>query len=417
MQKPLSAADIAEWRANGRIVAGAAIGMGTGVALYALLSSLFITSFTQEFGWSRGDMSLAGAAAFIAGALAIGIIGRALDRVGFRKVALVCVPMVALVYLGLTLMNGSFALYVALLVVAGIFGGGTGAIVYTRPVVAVFDRQRGLALAVAASGTSLAAIAVAPILANAIETYGWRSGAYALILVTLFVGLPLALALIGRVREQRVTEEAELPIAGAPLPVADVTLKEALRGRAFWLLAGALVAVNIPGSGVVSQLAPIITDKGLSETTAGIALSIYSAGLLTGRLLTGVALDRVPAPFVAAVMTGVPALGALLLLIPEPSFALAAVAVALIGLQQGSEIDLLAFFVSRTFGLKSYGAIYGAIATAGALSTATGLVLFGKMHDLTKSYDIALTVGAVAFLLGAAAFFAMKFATPRQAAS
>ncbi|MFM9863597.1 MAG: MFS transporter [Micropepsaceae bacterium] len=407
MTKPFDVAARAEWRANWRVVLGAAIGMGTGASLFSLNASLFITSFGNEFGWSRGDMGLAGAGAFIAGALTIGIMGRILDHVGFRKVVLVCVPMMALVYLGLTLMNGAYAMYVALLVVAGTFGGGTAAMVYTRPVVAVFDRQRGLALACAASGTSLATILFAPVLGAAIENYGWRAGAYGLVVLTLFVGLPLALALIGRAREMKAVEEGELAVGAAP--AVELTLAEAVRGPTFWLLAGALVAVNIPGSGVVGQLAPMITDKGLSDTAAGVAMSTYAGGLLTGRLITGFALDRFAAPYVAAVMTCIPAIGTALLLIPDPSLALALFAVALIGLQQGSEIDLLAYFVSRTFGTKNYGSIYGAIATAGALSTATGLVLFGKVHDWTKTYDIALIVGTVAFVVGAMAFLAVKY--------
>jgi MFS family permease len=414
MTKPFDAAARAEWRANWRVVLGAGIGMGTGASLFSLNSSLFITSFTNEFGWSRGDMSLASAAAFIAGALSVGIIGRILDRVGFRKVLLVCVPVMALVYLGLALMTGAYAMYVALLVVAGTFGVGTAAMVYTRPVVAVFDKQRGLALACAASGTSFATILFAPVLAAAIENYGWRAGAYGLIVLSLFVGLPLALWLIGRAREVRAVDEGEL-MTHEGAPAVAVTLREALRGRPFWLLAGALVAVNIPGSGVVGQLAPIVTDKGLSETSAGLALSVYAGGLLAGRLVTGLALDRFEAPHVAAVMTSIPAIGTALLLIPDPTLALALFAVALIGLQQGSEVDLLAYFVSRTFGTQNYGAIYGAIATAGALSTAVGLVLFGKMHDFTQSYDIALIVGTAAFLIGAAAFFAMKYTPPSSA--
>lgn len=410
MTQPFDEAARAEWRNGWHVVLGAAIGMGTGASLFALTSSLFTVSFGKEFGWSRGDIALAGAAAFIAGAFSVGLIGRLLDRLGFRTVVLVCVPVVASVYFALTFMTGAYALYVALLVVLGFFGVGTAAMVYTRPVVAVFDRQRGLSLAIAACGTSFAAIVVSPIIAYVIEHYGWRTGAYGLIVATLFVGLPLALALIGRAREQRVTAEAELPADTALAAIPGITLHEALRGRAFWLLAGALVAVNIPGSGVVSQLSPIITDKSLSGTAAGAALSIYAAGILIGRLLTGLALDRIPAARVGAVMTSIPALGTLMLLIPDPTFWIAAVAVGLIGLQQGSEVDLIAYLVSRTFGLKNYGSIYGAIATAGALSTAVGLVLFGQVHDFTKSYDIALIAGTVAFVLGAAAFYATSSA-------
>ena len=410
MLPSMKPADIAEWRRGWRIALGAAVGIGTGASLFAMNASLFITSFTNDFGWTRGDMSVAGAAAFIAGALAIGIIGRSLDRYGFRIVALVCVPAVAAVYLCLSQMTGSFTVYVTLLVVAGIFGGGTGSMVYTRPVIAAFDRQRGLALGVGASGTSIASILVSPLLACVIENLGWRAGAYGLIVVTLFIGLPLALWLIGRAREAHVDETAELPLTSEPIaPVEEKTLRQALRDARFWLLAIGLMAVNIPGAGVVGQLAPMITDKGMTEFAAGIIMSFYSVGLLAGRLLTGLALDRYSPPLVAALTTGVPALGVILLLIPEPSFALAAFAVTLIGLQQGAEVDLLAFFVSRTFGITNYGSIYGAIATAGALSTATGLTLFGKVHDATGSYNIALITGAIAFIIGASAFYGLKF--------
>jgi len=281
--------------------------------------------------------------------------------------------------------------------------------VYTRPVIAAFDKSRGLALGLAASGTSLASIVVAPIVAAIIATYGWRAGAYALIVVMLFIGLPLALWLIGSAKEAAVKAADEVAgDDGVPVNLT-VTLGQAIRGPAFWLIAAALVAVNIPGAGVVGQLAPMITDKGLSETQAGLAMSIYAIGLLTARIATGFALDRFPPPTVAAIATGVPAIGAALLLIPEPNFAIAAVAVLLIGMQQGAEIDLLAFFVSRNFGTKHYGSIYGAIAMAGALASASGLILFGKVHDITKSYDAALITGTVAFLVGASAFFALRF--------
>ena len=76
----------------------------------------------------------------------------------------------------------------------------------------------------------------------------------------------------------------------------------------------------------------------------------------------------------------------------------------MIGMQQGSEIDLVAYFVSRGFGTRHYGAIYGAVGMAGALSTGVALVFFGRVHDLTGSYNVALTVGAAAFCAGAAAF-------------
>lgn len=407
--KGFAPADLAEWRSGWRIVAGAAVGMGTGVSLYLLVASLFIVPVTKEFGWTRGDMGIAGMIAFATGAIVLPFIGRLLDRYGFRRVVLVCVPAMSLLYLAIATQPGSYAFYLVLMVWGGIFGGGTGAIAYTRPVIAAFERQRGLALGLATAGTSITAMIVPPILGASIEANGWRTGLYVMAALTTFVGLPLALLLIGKAREGHVSAADDIPEeALAHQPARNLTVAEAIRGARFWLIALALVAVNIPGSGVVGQLAPMISDKGLTESSAAVVMSIYAFGLLAGRLITGFSLDRFPAPAVGAVMTLIPALGTLLLLMGEPSFAVAAVAVAMLGVQQGSEVDLIAYFVSRGFGLKHYGAIYGLIAMAGAVSTAIALVLFGKVHDLTGSYDIALMIGAAAFCTGALAFAAIS---------
>lgn len=401
-----------EWRHGWRVVAGAAVGMGTGVGLYLMVMSLFVVHISREFGWSRGDMGIAAMVAFVTGALALPAIGRLLDRFGFRRVVIVCVPALALLYLMIARQPGYYPFHLVLMVWGGIFGGGTAAIAYTRPVIAAFERQRGLALGVATAGTSIAAMIVPPVLAAAIVAYGWRAGLYTMSALTGLVGLPLALGLIGRTPESRVRPEHDLESAQPAddrTRADDATLREAVRGARFWLLAGALAAVNIPGSGVVGQLAPLIGDKGLSEEAAALVMSIYAAGLLAGRLMTGFSLDRLPASAVAAVMTFIPAVGIALLLVPSSSFALAAAAVVLIGMQQGSEVDLIAYFVSRGFGARHYGAIYGAVGMAGALSTAFAFVFFGRVHDLTGSYDIALRVGAVAFCMGAGAFGTIGF--------
>jgi predicted MFS family arabinose efflux permease len=352
----------------------------------------------------------------------LSLVGRLLDRYGVRRVVLVCVPALSLVYLGFATVAGSYAVYLALMLLGGIFGAGTGAIAYTRPLIAAFDRQRGLALGVAASGTSVAAILVPPLLTVIIADHGWRVGIYTLSAVTLCVGLPLALWFIGGNRREKHVDATDITLADLPeasqaeKQAPSVTLGGAVRSARFWLLAFALIAVNIPGSGIVGQLAPMLTDKGLSEAATGIALAVYAAGLMLGRLFTGYALDRMSVSIVAAAMTTIPAVGVLILLVPEPGFVVACVAVALIGLQQGSEVDLLAYFVSRSFGFLHYSSIFGAIATAGALSTATGLVLFGMIHDTLGSYDVALMIGAAAFLIGAVAFYATGRVAPARPA-
>jgi MFS family permease len=394
-----------EFRGGWRIVLGSTIGLGTGGALLSFVASLLIIPLTKEFGWSRGDMSIAGATAFVGVTCAIPVIGWLIDRVGHRRVALICGTALGLLYVAGANQPGSFAVYLLFMVLVGTMGAGTGALVYTRPIIGWFDRQRGLALGLATAGTSISIFVAPPIMQEVITAYGWRGGFYALAVLTTLVGLPLALFLIGKPKLKHAVTSAAVAAADAP---AMPDLREAARTPRFWLLVAALVCINIPGSGVVGQLAPLISDTGLSARAVAIVMSLYAVGLLSGRIGCGYCLDRLQAPLVAAVFTFVPTFGCLLLLLPEPSFVVAALAVVLIGVQQGSETDLLAYFISRGFGIRRYGSIYGAVATFGAASTLVGLLLFGQMHDATGSYDIALIIGAAAFVLGSAAFFAIS---------
>ena len=103
-----TADDSAEWRSGWRVVAGAGAGMGTGVALYIYVSSIFLGPVTAAFGWTRGDLALGGMISFIVGAVSLPLIGRALDRFGYRRVALVCAPALAGVYMATALQPGAY---------------------------------------------------------------------------------------------------------------------------------------------------------------------------------------------------------------------------------------------------------------------------------------------------------------------
>jgi hypothetical protein len=56
------------------------------------------------------------------------------------------------------------------------------------------------------------------------------------------------------------------------------------------------------------------------------------------------------------------------------------------GLGLGGEIGQNAYLVSRYFGLKAFGAIYGMTFAASAVGNGTGLILLGFIRDQTGSY-------------------------------
>jgi predicted MFS family arabinose efflux permease len=274
--------------------------------------------------------------------------------------------------------------------VTGLIGVWTTSIAYTRAVAGWFHDNRGMALAVAATGLSLAAVVMPPVFGQVIDSQGWRAGYLLLAALSGLVGLPAILFLL------KGTPDALLTTANP-----ESTDPSMLRSSGFWLLIVSMLCINFPGSGMLSQMVPMMLEEGVAAGTAALGISAFAVGQVVGRLACGYLLDRANPQRVAFFFTLVPAVGCLLLWRMTGSPAVAFLAVAAIGVQQGAEIDLFAFFVSRRFGLARYGTVYGWIQVAAWTSTIVGVLSFGKVHDLTGSYALFQLAGGVAYLAGA----------------
>ena len=85
-----------------------------------------------------------------------------------------------------------------------------------------------------------------------------------------------------------------------------------------------------------------------------------------------------------------------------------------VGVQQGAETDLLAYFIARKFGLDRYGMILaGCRPRAGPRPS--GILLFGRIHDVTGSYALP-AYGVFAYALGAVMISSIQLPrlTPRH---
>jgi hypothetical protein len=68
--------------------------------------------------------------------------------------------------------------------------------------------------------------------------------------------------------------------------------------------------------------------------------------------------------------------------------------IALGGLAAGAEVDLLAYLVSRYYGLRHFGRIYAAVYVAFALGPGILVPLFGRLRDVSGSYAAGLAAVA-----------------------
>jgi nitrate/nitrite transporter NarK len=147
-------------------------------------------------------------------------------------------------------------------------------------------------------------------------------------------------------------------------------------------------------------LVPLLTDRGLSAQSAALTVTLAVAVSIVGRLGIGYLLDRFFAPYVAAFFFCGFALG-LFLLWGGAVNGLAFVAVVLVSLGLGAELDVMPYAVSRYFGLRAFGEISGYIFAAFNLGGVVGPPLMGACFDATGSYSLVLATFVVVALTAA----------------
>lgn len=376
------------------IVAIAALGLFLGDAPITVFSfGVFLKPLTQEFHAGRASISLAFTLKQVMSAASVLFAGVLVQRYGSRKIIL---PY-STIFAALLLCNWIFSrelwrLYVFYFAL-GFFGIGAAPMPYTNVVSRWFDRRRGLALGLMMFGVGLGAIVMPPVAQYLITRFGWHV-AYALFGgAVLLVCVPTVAAFlkdtpeeIGLLPDGLGDAQSAARNAGSK---PGLSWREAWHSRAFWFMLCAFSFVGASTNGCVIHMAPMLADRGSPVQIAALASSLAGGALLIGRVGSGYLLDRFFGPYIAALFFGGAALG-MGLLWATGAREIAFVGAFLIGLGLGAEVDLIAYLVSRYFGLRSFGEIYACFWAAFALSAGLGAYVMGAGFDKTGSYTVPL---------------------------
>jgi predicted MFS family arabinose efflux permease len=226
-----------------------------------------------------------------------------------------------------------------------------------------------------------------------VSNLGWRA-AYA---VVGGASIPLTLLACALIRERK----GALPRGRqtAARSTDGLSIGEAVRSYrlwAIWLIFLIAAACTHP---LVPHIPAILADRGFSGADAARCASVLGIGLLVGRLLTGILLDRIHAAVVTFLFFIVGA-GGIVLLYATVDFQGLLLAAGLVGLTIGAEGDLISYLVRSYFGLRAFGTLYGIAFSGYGLGAVIGPVATGAYFDRYGSYDLPLQLMPV-LLVGA----------------
>lgn len=144
----------------------------------------------------------------------------------------------------------------------------------------------------------------------------------------------------------------------------------------------------------------ILAQHGVGLADAANVMSVVALGILSGRIITGLLLDRFWGPGVAFPILLLPALSCWVLMGTGTPFVPLLVAGFLLGFAAGAESDLIAFLAGRYFGMREFGRIYGMLYLPFGLFSALSPAIWGLVRDRTGSYDPILMVAIGLFVVG-----------------
>jgi MFS family permease len=389
-------ADFGEFRQQWRPLLGAFLGMGSALSLNSYILSVFAPYLIEAFGWSRAQWALLGIVQILV-LVCLPVAGRLADLYGVRRVAAVGALSFPLFLVAISMMSGNIYTYLAIYIAQTIICSTTTATVYSRVVAAAFSVRRGLALGICGSSPPLIGALGSPLITAFVENHGWRAG---YLVVAIFCAVCAVLTLLLLPPDRPAAETA----APAPQQRAKGDYGAIFAMPVFWIMLVATFLVNMPFTLATSQLKLVVLDKGLLDTTAAVMVSAFAIGSIIGRLLSGAALDYLPAHIVAAIGFGLPFGGLLLLASPYNSASVVMVAILLIGLAFGGEGDIIPYLVTRYFGIGIYSTVLGLLSAAMGTAMALGNAILGLVLATSNSFNTYLLIAAAGSFCGSLMF-------------
>jgi MFS family permease len=400
-----NAREIRESKRGWLVVFGAMIGLSVGlspVPFYTM--GMFATVLADQFGWSFALMMGALTVQSWVAVFTAPVAGMLVDRYGARPIAMISLVLFGLSYASLGFTTGSIWLFYAQWVLIAIGGAGTLYGTWTSVVAGWFNRNRGLALGIASTGTGLTGIIIKPLTAWLILQFGWQTAFFVIGALPILIGLPIVFLCFRAPRQSDLQPAAAQEEASETAEVEPLqegyTVKEAIRTRQFWVMGAAFLFIAFSLTAPTPNLENILRSLDFDLATAGRIGAVFGLSVIFGRIAGGWLLDKLWAPACALVIFALPAIGCIALTQAGISEWGATAAVAALGVAAGFEFDALAYLVSRYFGQRNYATIYGyffaVVLTGGGL----GPVVYGYVFDRTQSYAAILPVGSALLMLG-----------------
>jgi MFS family permease len=376
---------------------------------------VYIKPMEAEFGWSRGQLSMAAALSLLVLGAVGPLVGRLADRWGPRAIVVASLALLGTGAIAAAGVQALWQIYLTVGLVMALGAGGLGLATGSPVIARWFETRRGLAVGIVGAGLSAGQLVVIPLATALTLWFGWRSSYFWLGIGLLALVLPVGLWLVRSNPEDRGLRPYG---ATGPAPTATelaathrsgrVSVTEAALVPQFWLLMGTFFVCGYTSNGMVlTHFMPHALEHSFTEFQASAALGVMGAMNVVGTIGSGWICDRFGRRGPLATYYFVRGLSLVFLLYVwnVPSLHLWA---ALFGLNYISTVPPTTTLTANIFGRYSVGELSGWIFFAHQVGSALGAALAGWIFEWTGSYSSAFFSAAILAFVAAGLALAIR---------
>lgn len=358
--------------------------------------SAFTPAIRESLRLSDSKLSLAYMMGTVLAAVPLSFIGPMSDRWGLRATTLVATVALSLTCVLASQVSSFGTLFVAFFALR-FLGQGSLTLLSGNAISMWFRTKIGRVSAAMSFGTAITFAFVPQWINDSIETYGWRQTYQAMAVVVAVLLLPLLVLLfrnrpedIGQSVDGARTQPDPAPGTTDPAGLADhsLTLRQAMRGRSFYILAATTSMWAMVGTGIVFYLFTLCDDRGFHSDVPADLFKTFGLTMLAAQLAGGVLADFWPLSRLLGIGTVMLAIGTGMLL--YSSVAMLHGFAVLFGGGQGLLIAVGAVVWVRYYGRLHIGSIRGTVWSLTVAGSGCGPLMMGVVRDHYGNFETAI---------------------------
>ncbi len=341
----------------------------------------------SEFDWPRWIPSLAYSSIVFGSGLGGILMATIADRFGLKWIMISGPICMALGLISASYANGAVSLLISCAIFIGFLGTGTAFAPLMSNATRWFDRRRGIAVAIVASGQSVSGAIFPRFFSQGIESDGWRDTWFWYGWLGLLIMMPMVLVL-------KNPPPIQTSSGSAAKQHRQSTDGRWSKGVKLSLLCIAIVGCCVAMAMPMVHIVAYCSDLGFAAVRGAEMLSLLLACAFVSRLAFGVLSDRVGGLWTIFIGAGLQAMALAAYGVIDSLSGLYALS-AIYGLVFGGIVPAYAIAIREQFPAADAGLKMGIVFFFGTVGMAAGGGLGGLIFDLTQLYPLAFLVGVI----------------------